>query len=109
MDNLTRYEMETVVNYNEEQRTASVYTHNNRLIHKLMDSCKRFPDLFKLEQEQGQAKTFIIPKKYISIRQPKIMTAEQKQQAQERMSTMRSKIGLVGEDIQANIEGEKAG
>ena len=31
--NLTRYEQETIINFNEEETTASIYTHNNSLLY----------------------------------------------------------------------------
>lgn len=33
--NLSLYEQETIINYNEEEATASIYTHNRALIRKL--------------------------------------------------------------------------
>lgn len=35
MSRLTRYEQETTINFNEGEDTASVYTHNRSLIHRL--------------------------------------------------------------------------
>lgn len=84
---LTKYEQETIINFNEHERTASVYTHNKRLIHKLSENCKRHPDFFKLEKDDGQAKTFIIAKRYISIRTPRESrkyTEEEKENIRER-------------------------
>ena len=40
--NLSLYEQETIINYNEEEATASIYTHNRALIRKL-DKFESFP------------------------------------------------------------------
>lgn len=44
---LTPYEMETIINYNQEDDTASVYTYDQKLKDKLMELSARFPDKFK--------------------------------------------------------------
>jgi hypothetical protein len=79
---VTGIEAETIINYNQEEKTAEIYTHDKRLTKRLLESCKRFPDLFKLVGSEGEATTFLIPKKYVSVRQPKVYTEEQ----QERMA-----------------------
>jgi hypothetical protein len=64
-----------------------------RLIKRLEDCCKRFPDLFKLENynEEWGSYNFIIPKKYISVRPPKILSAEHKQKLTSNLETARMK------------------
>lgn len=91
MQQLTKYEQETIINFNEDEKTASVYTYNKALIRKLQEYCKRFPNLYKLEKEDKHwgSKTFIVPKQYISVRVPKILTEEQKITAIDRAKKMR--------------------
>ena len=84
MADYSRYEMETSILYNQEEKTASVYTCNPTLIRRLDKFCEQFPDQFKLETKDEHSKTYIIPKKYISIRGPKVITEEQKEKASER-------------------------
>ena len=43
---LTLAEQETVINWDNETNTASVYTHDARLINKLYLLADRYPDLF---------------------------------------------------------------
>ena len=33
--NMARYEQETIINFNEEEKTAGIYTHNKILCQKL--------------------------------------------------------------------------
>lgn len=68
---LSKYEAETVVCYNEEETTASVYTHNNQLIKKLKRLAEKYPDKVKLERpEHGGAVSYLVPKSCVSIREP---------------------------------------
>ena len=43
--NLTKYEQETIINYNNEEKTASVYTHDKALIRKLDKKLGEIPDM----------------------------------------------------------------
>lgn len=81
---LSNYERETIVNFNEEESIASIYTCSKALIRKLDTYCKKRPDLYKLDEEDSPSKTYTFPKKYISIRLPKVLTEEQRKQLIER-------------------------
>ena len=67
---LSRYELETIINFNEEEDTASVYTHNNKLREKLLRLSKKHPDEIRVEQKRRDAATFIVPKSCVSVREP---------------------------------------
>ena len=41
---LSRYEQETIICYNEEEETANVYTHNNKLAVKLKRLAEKYPE-----------------------------------------------------------------
>ena len=84
---LTNYEKETTIVYNDEEKTASVYTCNKSLMRKLDKFCEVKPDLYALKSRDEHSKTYIVPKKFISIRLPakrKEMTEEQKEIARSR-------------------------
>ena len=67
---LSRYEQETIICYNEEEDTASVYTHDNRLIAKLNRLAGTHPDKIRpIRKEYGGA-NFTIPKRCVSVREP---------------------------------------
>jgi len=67
---LSRYEQETTINYNEEEPTASVYTHNKKPIQKLTRLSQKYPDKIKVEGKGRGAASFIIPKSCVSLREP---------------------------------------
>lgn len=79
---LTSYELETIINYNEEEKTSSVYTYNKALIKKLDNYCLKFPNLFIFEKQdyygKHLSKSYIIPKKQVKITAPRILSEETK-------------------------------
>lgn len=81
---LTKYEQETVILYNNGELTATVYTCNRILMNKLDRQCVQHPDICRLKIQDEYSKTYIIPKKLISIRTPKIYSDIQKQHMRER-------------------------
>ena len=68
---LTLAEQETVILWDNELDTASVYTHDQRLFNKLKALSEKYPDQYKLERRGPQrAVTYTVPKKSIGIRPP---------------------------------------
>ena len=68
---LTLAEQETVINWDNELDTASIYTHDPRLISKLQSLEKKYPESFKLIRRGPKKSVFYqVPKKNISIRSP---------------------------------------
>lgn len=82
---LTNYERETIINYNEEEATASVYTHNRALINKLKGLVKEY----NLEVEQLEsAYEFTVPKKWIKVKPPRKVSAENREKMSQRAKKM---------------------
>ena len=67
---LTKAEQETVINFDNELDTASIYTHDSRLIKKLRELRKQYPKQFILEHREHGAVTYTIPKRCVGIRPP---------------------------------------
>ena len=68
---LTLAEQETVSLWDNELDTASVYTHDQRLINKLKALSDKYPDQYRLERREPQrAVTYTVPKKSNGIRLP---------------------------------------
>ena len=76
---LSRLEMETVVNFNEKEETANVFTHNGALIRRLEKLAVERPDECKpgYNQNEPRGKSFDVPKKWIKINPTRILTEEQ--------------------------------
>lgn len=68
---LSSAEQETIINWDNELETASVYTYDQKLGKRLLELSRKYPDLFVLKEKGSQhCLMFTVPKKYISIRQP---------------------------------------
>lgn len=68
---LTPYERETILLYNEAENTASVYTHDHRLIEKLKRLHEKYPDQIYPEKKMRHgAVSYIVPKRCVGIRSP---------------------------------------
>lgn len=63
---LSRYEQETVINYNQAEQTASVYTHDPKLLKKLSRLKEKYPEQIRQEREN----TYTVPKACVLIREP---------------------------------------
>lgn len=86
---LTKLEQETTINYNQDEPNADIYTCDRRLQHKLESLAEKDPQVVKIS-EDNYSKRFTIPKRYISIRIPKVLTEESKQKLVSRLQKIRS-------------------
>lgn len=93
--NLSKAELETIINYDEEQKTASVYTCRKSLQNKLLKIAEQRPAECKVVNtaRDGAAIEFEVPKRWIKVSPPRVsnMTDEQKQIAAARLTEMRAK------------------
>lgn len=77
---LSRYEMETVINFNEAETTADIYTHNRALRQKLETWALNRPTECRLVRtsHNGKAVEYIVPKAWLRIKPPRTMSDAQK-------------------------------
>lgn len=87
MSRLTRYERETIINYNEAAAVAVVYTHNKGLRCKLEQWTQERPEDCRLEKVTrfGEAVDYFIPKSWVHIYPPRQISEEQRAAMAERM------------------------
>lgn len=73
-------EKETIINYNEAEPLASVYTHNKALINKLMRLMLSRPkDIRVVKRFCDGAIEFAVPKKWCKVTPPRTYTDAQKE------------------------------
>ena len=77
--NLTRYERETIINFNEEDDDVSIYTRSKTIMSRMDKLVKKYPDTFKVNEEFEDGREYICHKKYVSVRAPRAMSERQKQ------------------------------
>ena len=82
---LSRYEQETIVNYNAGEQTATLYTSDKAVMWKLDTLVADFPDTYKLTGQDEISKTYSFPKSYVSYRKPRIVSTEQRERTRQMM------------------------
>ncbi len=94
---LTRYEKETIVNWNEAESSASVYTFNRALQEQLLQACLDYPGQASCTADNGcGGLTFSLPKKWVKVRPPRTLSSAQRE-ALARMNSRRwGKTGGAG-------------
>ncbi len=82
---LTRYEQETILNYNAGEQTATLYTRDRAVMRKLGTLVVDFPNTYSLTRQDEVSKTYSFPKSYVSYRKPRAVSTEQREQARQMM------------------------
>lgn len=77
---LSRYEMETIINLNEAEATADIYTHNRALRQKLETWALDRPTDCRLvrKSHDGKAAEYVVPKAWLRVKPPRAMSDAQK-------------------------------
>ena len=71
MGSLSKYEQETVINFNAGEQNATVYTRGKTVMRKLDALVIEFPEVYKLVGETDIDKTYSMPKSCVSYRKPR--------------------------------------
>lgn len=87
--NLTKYEQETIINYNNEEKTASIFTYDKSLIRKLDKRLAEMPDMRLIRKDEDFAE-YSLPKKWIKVAFPRQYSDEQRAEMAERMRAART-------------------
>ncbi len=82
---LTRYEQETIINYNAGEKTATVYTRDNTVMRKLDTLVNEFPEVYRCIGETDIDKTYEMPKSHVNYRKPRKISGCNKEQARRMM------------------------
>ena len=84
--NLINSERETILNFNEGEDVATVYTHNRALRRKLEKLAADRPEDCKLHRisRDGLAAEYYLPKKWIKISPPRQISQAQREKMRER-------------------------
>lgn len=88
--NLTKYEQETIINYNNEEKTASIFTYDKSLICKLDKRLAEMSDMKLIRRGEDFAE-YSLPKKWIKVAFPRQYSDEQRAEMAERMKAAREK------------------
>ncbi len=92
----SRLEQETIVNFNEEEAEARVYTFNKSLQNRLQKLTAERPDECRPDPDQrlteNGAAAFIVPKRWVKVAPPRTrnLTDEQKAEIVARFAAARA-------------------
>lgn len=89
---LSKYEQETVINYNNGEKTATLYTADPIVMRKMDKLVEKDPDEYKVIKENDISKTYEFPKKLIGFRVTQRMTPEQREKAIARLKKFNKNI-----------------
>lgn len=89
---LSRIEQETIILFNEEEKTASVETHNRAMMNALEQMCAKSSDIYRVSAGDGWAK-YVCPKSWVKVRMPRQYSEEQRQIMAERARANFAKEG----------------
>ena len=88
MSNLSKYEQETIINFNVAESDAVVFTRDKSVIRKLDSLVNEFPEVYKCISETDIDKTYSMPKQYVSYRKPRRISEELKARRREQIKKM---------------------
>lgn len=93
---LSRWERETVININDEDRNASLYTCQKKMMDKMDRLVSEFPEIFVqinelVSGDEVLSKTYEFPKKYVDINKPIILSEERKEELRKQLERARKK------------------
>ena len=88
MSKLSKYEQETIINFNVAESDAVVLTRDKAFIRKLDSLVNEFPEVYKCIGKTDIDKTYSMPKQYVSYRKPRRISKEIKQQRREMMEVI---------------------
>ena len=91
--NHTKYEMETVYNYNQEDPLASCYTMDKALIRRMDALAQKHKEITLVRGSDGMRK-YTFPKRWLKVRAPKELSDEQRENMAKRA---RERFGFVKE------------
>lgn len=73
--NLTNYEKETIITFNEAEKTAEIFTYNSKMLRSLSTlAADRPDDAQRIKTNADGGETYRIPKSWVKVKAPRIMS-----------------------------------
>lgn len=85
---LSKYEQETVINYNNEEKLASIFTYDKTLMRKIDNKLSEYSDIKVVRRGESWAE-YSLPKKWIKVGFPRQLSDEQRAEMANRMRAAR--------------------
>lgn len=97
MGKLTGLEQETIILFNEAEKTASVETYNGRLKKKLDKLAAERPEDVTAADGNDGSRKYVVPKKWVTVKSPRIMSDEARARNAERLAKWRDSTRIDSE------------
>lgn len=104
-DGLTGYERETIINYNNAEDTANVFTLNQSMRRKMLLLAEQYPDDVKIIRQAEDMVELTIPKKWVKVSPPRQLTDEQRAELVERGRQLAAKYSF-GKKASSDVKQE---
>ena len=88
MTPLTKYEQETIINFNAGSIDAIVYTRDKAVIRRFDALVTAYPDAYRCIHETDIDKTYVMPKKYVTYCKPRNISEERRNAIREQISAV---------------------
>ena len=88
MSVLTKYEQETIINFNVAESDAVVFTRDKAVMRKLDALVNEFPEVYKCLKVTDIDKTYSMPKQYVSYRKPRKISEELRLQRRDQITKL---------------------
>lgn len=85
MSKLSKYEQETIINFNAGEQIAVVYTRDKAVMRRIDALVIEFPDVYRLVSETDIDKTYSMSKSCITYRKPRKISERKREQKREMM------------------------
>ena len=95
------FERETIINFNNAEKTASYYTLNYGKRQMLLELAKEYPNDVKIIAQREDMVEATLPKSWIKVRPPRKMTEEERQKLVERGRALSAKSAAKRAEAQA--------
>lgn len=92
---VSRLEQETIINFNEAEPMATIYTHNGALKRKLAKLAKERPaDVRHSRSFPEGAEEYVVPKRWVRVNASRILSEAQREAALKNVNAARmAKLG----------------
>lgn len=87
---LTRYEQETIINFNAQDQMATLYTRDPAVMRRVDALVIDYPETFRCIGETDIDKTYEMPKSAVTYRKPRKLSDEVVARKREQMKNMKN-------------------
>ena len=89
---LSRYEQETIINFNAEEKNATLYTRDRKVMKLIDELVSRYPDVYHLDSQTEIDKTYSFSKLCIKYLKPRNLSQAQREQKRKQMKQLTRSI-----------------